>query len=201
MEYQHKPDRLIYASSYDRGLEHLLNMWSEIKRQLPEVELHVFYGWNLFDAIMHNNPERQEWKKRMNEKMKQDGIFHHGRVSHKELVENFKVSGVWAYPTHFGEISCQVAMMAQANGCVPVVMDYAALQETVKFGDKVKGDIYEPEVQDKYVKTLVQRVRWLKDEQKDAESFRKEMVKWAKHEFNWDNIAKSWTHDLFDISK
>lgn len=46
----------MYCSSYDRGLEHLLKMWPEVKKQVPEAELHVFYGWQLFEKFYHNNP-------------------------------------------------------------------------------------------------------------------------------------------------
>jgi glycosyltransferase involved in cell wall biosynthesis len=142
--------RVVYGSSYDRGLEHLLKMWPEIKAEVPEAELHIFYGWNLFDRAYTDNPAMQEWKEKMNELMVQDGITHLGRISHEGVKKEFENAGVWAYPTHFGEISCITAMKAQAYGAIPVVINYAALVETVQHGVKVDGDIYDQETKDEF---------------------------------------------------
>lgn len=179
---------LVYGSSYDRGLEHLLKMWSKIREEVPEAELHVFYGWVLFDRVYHDNPERQAWKESINELMRQPGITHLGRISHGAVQKEMETAGIWAYPTHFGEISCITAMKAQAFGAIPVVINYAALVETVQHGVKVEGDIYDQETKDEYVKQLT---ALLKDE-KRQEEIRVPMMKWAREKFSWSNVAKQW---------
>lgn len=186
------PKLMIYGSSYDRGLEHLLKMWPDIKKEVPDAELHIFYGWNLFDRVYGDNPERQAWKEKMNKLMNQDGITHLGRVSHEACIKEHENAGIWVYPTHFGEISCITAMRAQVYGSVPVVIDYAALKETVQYGIKVEGDIYEQEVQQEYVKQLVSL---LKDE-KRQEEIREPMMKWARDKFSWSNVAKQWDEEF-----
>jgi len=197
--------RCIYTSSYDRGLEHLLKLWPEVKKEVPEAELHVFYGWKLFESFYANNPERMAWKERIDELMKQDGVYHHGRVGQLEVLEETYKSGIWAYPTHFGEISCITAMKCQAAGAIPVVCDYAALKETVQFGKKVnvdEEDIYVKDTQDKYTKELVAAL-------KDTEwqnSIRKEMMAWARARFSWGSVAEQWdkefrTDELKDAAK
>src|SRR3990167_3088802 len=186
------PHQLIWQSSYDRGLQWLLEMWPEIKKQVPEVTLRIFYGWNLFDFIHSNNPERQAWKKKMDQMMQQDGITHVGRVGHKELQKVNEESGIWSYPTDFGEISCISAMRAQIGGAIPVVSDYAALKETVQYGVKVPLD--EPykcrtkEWQETYIKALVKVLN------ADAnEGGRQEMMAWAKDKFAWSSVAAQWS--------
>ncbi len=82
--------RIIWSSSYDRGLDILLKMWPDIKKAVPEAELHVFYGWQLFEFFYRNNPERMAWMGKVNELMKQDGVTHHGRVPQHELKEEIK---------------------------------------------------------------------------------------------------------------
>ena len=179
---------IAYGSSYDRGLEHLLKMWPDIIKEVPEAKLRIFYGWTLFDKIMANNPERMAWKEKMNELMKQPGITHLGRISHGACQVEFENAGIWAYPTHFGEISCITAMRAQALGAIPVVVSYAALEETVQYGAKVDGDIYEPEVYEKFKKVLI---TLLKDD-KNQKKIRVAMMKWAKGQFAWSKVAKQW---------
>ena len=183
---------MIYGSSYDRGLEHLLKMWPDIKKEVPDAQLRIFYGWNLFDVAYGDNPERQAWKEKMNKLMEQDGITHLGRISHEACIKEHESAGVWAYPTHFGEISCITAMRAQAYGSVPCVINYAALKETVQFGVKIDGDIYEPEVKELYKNSLI---ALLKDG-KYQEEVRKEMMPWAKKKFAWSVIAKEWTKEF-----
>jgi FkbM family methyltransferase len=59
------PKRIVYGSSYDRGLEHLLKMWPDIRKEVPDAELRIFYGWVMFDKVAANNPERLAWKEKM----------------------------------------------------------------------------------------------------------------------------------------
>jgi glycosyltransferase involved in cell wall biosynthesis len=181
----------IYTSSYDRGLEHLLKIWPDIRKAVPDAELHIFYGWQLFVKFYLNNPASMAWKARMDKMMEQEGVTHHGRVSQPEMKKWIEKCGVWAYPTHFGEISCISAMKAQAWGAMPVVVNYAALNTTVKWGITVEGDIYEPEVQKKYTKALI---AGLTDERQDE--MRNPMMAWARNKFNWKNIAIDWTKEF-----
>ena len=183
---------VIYGSSYDRGLQHLLEIWPKVKKEVPEAQLRVFYGWTLFDIAFGNNPERLAWKEKINKLMEQDGVTHLGRISHEACTEEHRKAGIWAYPTHFGEISCITAMRAQAYGSIPVVINYAALKETVQYGVKVDGDIYDEETKEEYTKQLI---ALLKDDKKQ-EGIREPMMKWAKEKFAWSNVAKQWSEEF-----
>lgn len=182
---------MAYGSSYDRGLEHILKMWPAIREEVPDATLRIFYGWDLFFKGYKDNPERMAWMEKMNQLMTQDGITHLGRISHQAVQEEFEKSELWIYPTHFGEISCITAMKAQAYGAVPCVIDYAALKETVQFGVKVKGDIYDPETKELYKNSLI---ALLKD-QEYQEKVRTEMIPWAK-KFAWKNVAREWDEEF-----
>lgn len=191
-KWQRDPYKLIYTSSYDRGLVYLLNMWSAIKKEVPEAHLEIFYGWNLYDVVHANNPARARWKAQMQELMAQDGVTDHGRVGHAELNKEIATAGIWAYPSSFEEISCISAMRAQSLGAIPVVTNYAALKETVQHGVKVNFDITTSEGQTEYQKELV---LMLKD-QKKQEEMRKPMMEFAQKEFLWENVAKKWKEEF-----
>jgi len=188
MESKRNLKRVIYTSSYDRGLEHLLKMWPDVKKAVPESELHVFYGWQLFETFYKDNPASMAWMKKMKEMLTQDGVTDHGRIAQPELVQEYERSGVWAYPTHFGEINCISAIKAQAYGCEPVVVNYAALSETVQYGRKVEGDIYDVETQEAFKKELIDALLNPMDEKK-----RKEMSAWANGRYKWDQVANDWS--------
>lgn len=180
--------RIIYSSSVDRGLVYLLKMWPKIIKAVPDANLHVYYGFQVFDVIHKDNPARLKWKNQIIEMMKQPGITYHGRVGHDELAVEMAKSGVWAYPTDFTEISCITAMKCQALGAVPVCTTLAALKETVRNGMKVEVDTSTEEGQDEYCEQLINMLK-NKDLQKEI---RPGMMKWAREYFAWSRVAENW---------
>jgi len=166
-------------------------MWPDIKSAVPDAELHIFYGWQLFERFYKDNASSMAWMNRMKEMMTQDGITDHGRVTQEELAEFTKTCGVWAYPTHFGEISCISAIKAQAYGCEPVVVNYAALKETVQYGRKVEGDIYDDETKTEFKKQLIDALNNPMTEEK-----REEMMKWAEEKYTWLDVADKWSAEF-----
>lgn len=192
---QHK---LFWGSSYDRGLDILLFMWPDIKAAIPDAELHICYGWDLFIKAARNNPERMAWMNSVMEMMSQDGVFHHGRVGKEELTKIRKECGIWAYTTYFTEINCITALECQRDGLVPVVCNfqdtvngekvYTALNETVFYGVKVDGDMKDQGTKQKFMEELLVLMKnsrkW-----KELSEKGKEAVK----NYAWANIAPQWT--------
>lgn len=187
-EWSGNPHRLIYMSSPDRGLVYLLTNWKRIRAEVPDAELHVYYGFQIFDVIHRDNPAKKDWKAKVMLMMKQDGITYHDRIGHDALSYEIGQSGIWAYPTDFTEISCISAMKCQALGAIPVVTDFAALQETVKNGIRVDVDITTEEGQKEYFDTLIDL---MKHPEKQKE-IREKMMPWAKKYFLWKDVASSW---------
>lgn len=191
------PKKVIYTSSYDRGLENLLEIWSEVKKEVPDAELHVFYGWLLFKHFYKGNPERMSWMRKMEELLKQPGVTEHGRVSQPEMEKWMKSCGIWAYPSHFYEINCISGIKAQAYGSVPVVTDYAALKQTVQYGKKVEGEVYDnfglsPELKKSFTEELIKALKdgdWQKDQ-------REKMTLPVREKYSWEKIAKDWTYEF-----
>lgn len=173
---------LIYSSAYNRGLEHLLEWWPEIKKAVPEAKLRVFYGFNTSDSMQSNDKEYQAWKKKILEGLKQEGIYHGGRIDQVELAKEYERANIWAYPTEFPEISCITAMKAQAAGTYPITSGFAALEETQRYGIKDKIE----NLKDELIKTL----------QGKTPMDRVSMQDWAKKNCSWEHIAKQWVREM-----
>lgn len=194
--------KLFFGSSYDRGLDSLLFMWPDIIEKYPDAELHICYGWNLFDIAARGNSERQQWKKNVESLMNQQGIVHHGRVGKSELTEIRSKCGIWAYPTYFTEINCITALEAQSDGLVPVVCNfkhkigdkefYTALDEVIGAGIKVDGPSTDMKIQEEYSKKLIELMG-------DKETWKKLSLKSQKfvNNYYWPNIARKWS-EYFD---
>ena len=184
MKRQHK---LLWASSYDRGIHFLLEMWPDIIAKYPDATLDVAYGWDTFVAIYRNNPERMAWHDKINDLMSQPGITHRGRLGKEELKKLRQSCGIWTYPTSFTEINCITALECQQDGCVPCVIDYAALQETVQSGIKIPGDIYDKETQKLYLEALLE----LMGDENLWEAEQARGITFAQ-DYEWDGIAEKW---------
>jgi GT2 family glycosyltransferase len=190
--------KLLWSSSYDRGLQYLLGMWKDVRDKYPKAELHIAYGWDMFNIIAANNPERMRWKKDMELAMEQDGIIHHGRLGKEELSKLRKTCGILAYSTDFFEINCITVLESQKDGCVPVVMNqkdwddqeiYTALNETVYAGVKVEGNIRKD--QDKYLKELLS----LMGSKKRWEELSAKGIKGAQ-KYSWEKIGNQWLAEM-----
>jgi glycosyltransferase involved in cell wall biosynthesis len=197
--HERNPHRIIFASSHVRGLIHILDMWPEIKREVPDAEFHFYYGRDSYVAVNKDNPERIDWLNNIESRMKElPDVYDHGKVSQKEIVEATMSSGIWAYPCPFPEISCITAMKSQAGGAIPVSSNFAALNETVQFGEKMhmeddKGvGQWDANIAREYKTRLIYM---LKDTKKQ-DKIRKEMIPWAKQEFSWTNVAKQWIKEF-----
>lgn len=185
--------KLLYQSSYDRGLEWLLKMWPDIKAKYKDATLDVAYGWTTFDALTAGNPERQEWKRAMVELLKQDGITEHGRIGKEELRKLRQECGILSYPSHFFEIFCIGVVEAQLEGCVPVTTSLGALPETVECGVLVDGDISDEYTRKDYLEALLS----LMGDEKRRHELGEKGKEWAK-KFDWVKIAHKWS-DEFDV--
>lgn len=188
--FEREPYRFIYSSTPNRGLDIILEyMWDDIKKALPEAELHTYYGFNTFYELEKHNPERMAWMKKMQVLMKKPGVVNHGRVNQKELAEDIMKSSFWLYPTYFPEIHCITACEMQAGGCIPITSGYAALAETVKTGVTVEGDVYDPKYHKEYVDKVVEYAN------KDNSTLIEQMTIRAQ-DFSWDKVADKWLDEF-----
>lgn len=177
-DIKRNPKKVIYASQPVRGLEKLLDMWEDVVKEVPDAELVWAYGWDNYDIMIQKGVGSLEFKEEMVRRMKELGVKDLGRLGKEELYKEFKSSTIWAYPTEFPEISCIVAMEAQAAGCYPITTGYAALTETQKIGEEVGLK----EFKERLILNL-----------QDYPSFKSP----DPEVFGWNGIAKEWMNDLF----
>jgi glycosyltransferase involved in cell wall biosynthesis len=189
------PERCIYASNPDRGLDLLLDdLWPKIKEAHPAAVLDICYGFTpLFKETMRTNPKYREIYNTVVKHLNDPGVNWHGRVGQDELATKFSEAGVWLYPTSFYEISCITAMQAQANGAVPCCTGFAALHETVRYG-KVLGGTGQLLESDNSLRQLwLDTAISLIGNGKAQKRIRLEMIPWARKNFLWSKVAKEWS--------
>jgi glycosyltransferase involved in cell wall biosynthesis len=178
------PRRVIYPVSYARGLEHLLRMWPAVLTEVPDAELHIFYGWQtVFD------PEEAE---RLRGLLQQPGVFEHGQIGHRQLVDEYRRSGIYAYPAHTPEVFSIATLKAAACGCVSVVTDCGALSEVTMGGVVVPGHGGQVETDWRFQQELVSLLK----NTVAQEVLRMELDGLPLERFGWRSIAEEWDRDL-----
>jgi len=173
------PLRFCYTSSYDRGLEQLLQWsWPNIYKQFPSSTLHVYYGLGLWI----NNEE----KSRITALMEQPGIVHHGRVSNVEVIAEKYKSSMHLYPCHAStEIDCINIRESALAGCIPVLSDQNVCIE--RDGVHVSGNPIEKEFHDMYAETVISLIR-----DPDRQDELRKKFKLSPLLFGWEYVADQW---------
>lgn len=138
------PHKAIYASAPNRGLLVLLEEWPRIRAAIPDATLDVYYGWEITEKMMRENPRLDlelgpllRKLRGLFDYLEDQGVTFHGGVSHAELHKAYRRAGVWAYPCHsqtFEETYCIAAVKAQAAGTTPVTLSSGALPEVFMGG-------------------------------------------------------------------
>jgi glycosyltransferase involved in cell wall biosynthesis len=181
-DIKREPHRVIYTSSYDRGIELILENWSEIRKAVPDAELHCYYGWDTYLNYVNKGLIKDDgFYERMQKLFSQEGVVEHGRVGHKELAEEYAKASIYAYPcTYTGEINCIALTKAIACGCYPLTNDFAVLPERNTHGKVVKNE--------RFISALVTLLR-KGDTQIDNKGY--------VEANSWSKVAEDWHNNLF----
>lgn len=107
------PKQCFYASSPDRGLATLLEVWPRVYAEHPDATLLITYGVTGVTL---------------------PGVICLGECDNELMAEVYRTSDVWCHPCNGGELFCITGIKAQVAQCVPVIIPTMALRETVKHG-------------------------------------------------------------------
>jgi len=187
--------RAVYSSSPDRGMQVAICVWPRVRERIPGAELHVFYGFQTWEACADDNQRRLIANlKQMLKDYETAGVVFHGRVSQDELASEYLKSSVWPYPTWFTETSCISAMEAHAAGVRMVTSPIAALNETVgPRGTMVAGDWLSLDYQNRFIDAVVEAM------DRPGDDDRKKLQEHARKHFGWDSLADEWIVMFRDV--
>lgn len=183
------PPKMIYSSTPFRGLDVLLEVFPEIKDQVPDAELHVYSSLKVYGSEYAGTDNK--FKHLYDIAKNTNGIFYHGSVLQEELSEAVRNSRLFAYPNHYPESSC-ISIMENVQAGVPVLTSrLAAIPETLpkRCGVLLHPPSTDVRYKDDFVK---EAVSILTDESKYL-TMRKECL---RYKFSWADRAKEWK-DLF----
>jgi glycosyltransferase involved in cell wall biosynthesis len=140
---ERRPGSIAYCSSPDRGLHHVLEMYGDIKKQVPEASLWIYYRFQpWYDSVMASNESDVSVNKSraivigkhldMYGRNGENGVHLIDSVPAKTMARELLATRVMAYtcdPIRFTEGFSVSIMDACAAGCVPIVAGVDALPE------------------------------------------------------------------------
>lgn len=135
-----RPPIAIYASAYDRGLEHMLvHGWPIVCAAVPTAELHVYYGWQAHRAL---KPGADAYRARLDALLRASTrVVVHGRVGQRDLLTAKARAAVHYYVGDWPEVDCISVRESAAVGCVPVTSTVGVFGDAAKdYCLKVDGD-------------------------------------------------------------
>lgn len=159
------PNRMIYASSPDRGLDVLLHVYPYIKEAIPDLSLTIAYGFdNWIKSCQQSRDQNQiDYMNNMLKKIKElksQGVNHIGRINQIQLAEEFQKSVLLAYPCHFFETSCLTVLEAFASGTQVLTTKLGGLITTVgDAGVLLDGDSCSTEYCKSFVENTVKLLK------------------------------------------
>lgn len=190
-----EPHRVAYTSSPDRGLDAVLeHVWPKVIEQVPDAELHVYYGWQNIDTLAPNYPQIAEFRQKCaNLLIDSINVVQHGRLPQDQLAAELQRASVWLYPSHnFDETYCISAVEAQLAGAIPVTTNRGALAETVGSGIIIEGTIGQDDVAERYADALVQV---LTGKPKELSGLRRK-IRAAAPAIGWTEVASRWISEV-----
>lgn len=140
--------RVIYASSPDRGLHWLLQIWPKILRAVPHAELRIFYGVdNWVKSLADNEFQDRDIQTLRNRacyvrealrRLNDHNVKVIGSISRNDMIREFCEAQVLAYPCDtiaYTEGFSVTLMEACASRTVPITTNVDALGEI--YGESV----------------------------------------------------------------
>ena len=179
------PYRLCYTSCYTRGLETLVKYFMpELRKIIPEAELHIFYGFPKSDVFT-------EFNNKMNQLIfNTDGVFEHGRVSMEKIIEEKCRSNFHLYFTSsIAETDCIAIRESLVAGCIPILGNKNVFNE--RDGLKFDYDDSDPESYKKIAKEVGSYML----DMKRCDNLRA-VLKKSKTIISWKDIAEEWITNM-----
>ncbi|MDJ1185324.1 hypothetical protein [Roseofilum casamattae] len=181
------PYKLVYASRYYRGLESMLRYgWPLIKQEIPQAELHLFYGFTKRDDRQAQLP----WKEAMMKLIADTGAIDRGKVGYEELMAEKATAAIHYYGCTYEEVDCISVRESSLVGCVPVTTDFAVLGEK-NYCVTIPGEAADPKTQE----AIARKIIHLLQHPDELATIRQKTQELAKHE-TWDNLAPLWLEHI-----
>lgn len=143
------PGRIIYSSSPDRGLKHIIRIWPRLKERHPEISLRVFYDVESMQGYKWMHELRAEDARTIDEGKHLSGVEYVGAISQADLRREQKAASLLLYPcdclwetesyciTALEACAARLPMLLSPIDCLEEIYGHVAHFAPMPFRDEV----------------------------------------------------------------
>lgn len=185
----------VYASRPERGLARLLTeVWPRLHAADPGRQLVVTsYDMSQYPLDPQLRAHNQALDRLMSET---PGVVNAVALPKKAFYRLLAQAGAVLYPTEFPEISCIVALEAQACGAPIIATTDFALPETIAYGREL--GLEKPKSKD-YVERFVAKVEQVMGDDLLWKRLQKEGRAHVRAKYSWAQIASEWESRAMEL--
>jgi glycosyltransferase involved in cell wall biosynthesis len=176
------PNRLVFTSIPDRGLEGLYTIWDELLKNNTDVSLVITSDYRLWGA--HNGAMNERHRVRW---ITKDKIRFLGAIPRSKLIMEELEADLLVYPCTYDELFCISVAEAQYAGAYPITSSVGALV-TTNMGHIVHGNGRDLIFLQKFCSEL----NLLLQDRTELKKLQKEVKQKALDRFHPDVIANKW---------
>ena len=193
------PGRLIYCSQPDRGLEHLPEIYRELKQRVPEVSLTITCDRTLWGETQAGTAPYAALFEGL------EDVRFLGKVPRVQLIQEMKQAEIHIYPCDYevqipytdakveGENFCLASLECQAAGTPTIGAMNGALRTTVAQGDSGYLISFDkpgsPEFKERIVAVVADLLTAHRPELAQMSAYARRR---ALREFSWRHLADQW---------
>lgn len=177
------PNRIIFTSVPDRGLELVATILPKLQDIIPDISLVITSDYRLWGCDSARNGQH------MSRFISARNTQFLGAVPRKRLIEEQKRAQIHLYPCTYDELFCISCAESQVAGTLPITSDTGALA-TTNMGVVISGNPRQT------LNAFVEKtVEYLRNPQ--LPTLQKELSQKAKERFSIERIMKEWDEKVF----
>lgn len=146
------PNRLIFTSVPDRGLELVAKTLPRIREAIPDVSLVITSDYRLWGV---HSPMNSQFMAMF---LREPNVRFLGAVNRQRLVEEQMKAQMLYFPCTYEELFCIACAESMVAGSLPITTSMGALS-TTNMGVLIGGDAKNPETQNAFVEKTVEYLR------------------------------------------
>ncbi|MFL0682741.1 MAG: glycosyltransferase [Algoriphagus aquaeductus] len=173
--------KAIFTSNPIRSLDWVVDRWIEIKKKVPNAELHVFSGPSPYGSWGQSVADRMQIALQYAIERENYGIYVHEPVSKADLIKVIQKSRVMLYRGDVAETFCLSVAEAMELGVPCVTMDLGSMKERIESGHNGFVLNTDRDFVDKAVDLLSNDIMWREFH---------ERLNQASVNYTWFDVAK-----------
>jgi phosphatidylinositol alpha-1,6-mannosyltransferase len=189
---RHRDPICLFTSMPKRGLDVAFKIWPAIRRAVPEAQLLVTSGLELWGIPA--GEARDHLRRTIGGIPAPAGVSILGALPRRDLIAVQQRGWLTLYPCRYEEMFCISAAESAAAGTPMVTSAFEALTERVQHqstGLLIPGDVDEQETQDQFTEATVGLLRDPQTRERFAAAGRRQVAAYEPHHVaqQWESLA------------